>query len=244
MIPKVIHYIWIGNNKEPEIFQHSLKSWKKHCPDYKIMCWDESNIDFNISNYTKETYINKKYGHVGDYYRLWILYNYGGIYLDVDVELLKPIDHLLSYDSFFSFQDHKRINLGNGFGSIRANRLLKIMIDEYDRLFSSSSFINSLKTSPEIDTTILKSTGLKPNNQIQIIDNNIFLPREYMSPKSFYSKRTYITKKTISIHHFDGSWTYEKQKSNYTFLFYILPSYVAEKLILVFEKTKILFNKF
>ena len=240
MIPKVIHYIWIGNNKEPEIFQHCLKSWNKFCPGYKIMRWDESNIDYNKSNFTKVTYANKKFGHVGDYYRLWILYNYGGIYLDIDVELLKQIDNLLSYDSFFSFQDHKRINLGNGFGSIKGNPLLKLMIDEYDKQFTSSDFISSLKTSPETDTTIMRSYGLKQNNRLQIIDNNVFLPKEYMSPKSFYSKRVYITKKTISIHHFDGSWTYEKQIADYSFLFLIMPSYIAEKLILVFEKIKLI----
>lgn len=243
MIPKRIHYIWFGQGREPEIFDHCIKSWKTVCPDYEIIRWDESNINFDMSPYTKFTRLNGKLGHIGDYVRLWILYNYGGIYLDVDVEMLKSFNGLLGYDAFFSFQDHKRVNLGNGFGSIKGNILLKKMMDTYDEFGKELLSTDSLKTSPEIDTPILVSNGLKNNNTLQIINNCIFLPKEYMAPKSFYSQRLYLTNNTISIHHFDGSWTDSHRKSSYDVLFKLFPSFLAENIILIFEKIKIILKR-
>lgn len=242
MIPKKLHYIWIGGKKEPEIFEKCLNSWKKYCPDYEIIRWDESNIDFNISLFTKIAYEHGKLAHTGDYLRLHILHSYGGIYLDVDVEIIKPFTQLLEYDAFFSFQDHKRINTGNGFGSIQGNKLLRSIMNEYDMISKNGNFYKFLKTSPEVDTPILKSLGLIPNNRLQIINNCIFLPKDFMSPKSFYSNRIYLTSNTISIHHFDGSWTSDKN-FNYDVLFFILPAKAAELVILTIEKFKLLFQK-
>ena len=95
MIPKVFHYCWFGGNPLNAMAEKCIESWKKHCPDYEILRWDESNFDVNSNSFVKEAYEQKKWAFVSDYVRLWVLYNFGGIYLDADVELLKNIDSLL-----------------------------------------------------------------------------------------------------------------------------------------------------
>ena len=92
MIPKIIHYCWIGGTPLPEIAKKCIESWKKCCPDYEIREWNESNYDFTQNVYMKEAYEVKKWGFVPDYARLDIIYRYGGFYLDTDVELLKSLD--------------------------------------------------------------------------------------------------------------------------------------------------------
>lgn len=104
-IPKVIHYFWFGKGKKPKIFEKCLKSWKKYCPDYEIKEWTEQDFNVNINKYTEEAYRNKKYAFVSDYARFYVLYKYGGIYLDIDVEILKSIDELLTNEMFLGFED-------------------------------------------------------------------------------------------------------------------------------------------
>ena len=94
MIPKKIHYCWFGENPMPDKDLENIESWKKFCPDYEIIRWDESNYDVNKIPYIKEAYECKKYAFVSDYARLDIIYHEGGIYLDTDVEIIKNIDFL------------------------------------------------------------------------------------------------------------------------------------------------------
>jgi len=242
MIPKKIHYIWYGKKEEPEILKSCLESWKKVCPSYEIIRWDESNFDVGISVFTRRAREFGKYAYLADYARMWIIYTHGGIYLDVDIELIKPFNKLLEYEAFFSFQDHKRINLGNGFGAKKENVFLLRLMQFYDNSISRSIHADYSITSPEVDTPFFVKNGLVNNNKLQIIDNCIFLPNDYMSPKSFYSKRIYLTSNTISIHHFDGTWVLNKSSCNYNFLFFVISARTAEKIILFIEKVKVYFN--
>ena len=114
-IPKIIHYCWFGGKPLPNTAIKCIRSWKKHCPDYEIHCWNEKNFDINVCPYVKEAYEEKAWAFVSDYARLWIIYNYGGIYLDTDVELLKNIDNLLKYDVFMGFENKQYVNTGVGF---------------------------------------------------------------------------------------------------------------------------------
>ncbi|MBP3463612.1 MAG: hypothetical protein J6K45_03935 [Clostridia bacterium] len=111
-IPKKIHYCWFGNGDKPELVEKCIKSWKKYCPDYEIIEWNESNYDVTMCDYSKEAYENKKWAFVTDYARLWIIYNHGGIYLDTDVEIIKNIDFILETDSFLASEDNVHINTG------------------------------------------------------------------------------------------------------------------------------------
>ena len=113
-IPKVIHYCWFGGGQMPAIHQKYIRSWKKYCPDYEIVRWDESNFDIHENCYAEEAYQCGKWAFVSDYARLKIIYDHGGIYLDTDVELLKPLDPLLEYEGFMGFQNDALVSSGLG----------------------------------------------------------------------------------------------------------------------------------
>lgn len=116
-IPKVLHYCWFGGAPKPKNIQNCIRSWKKYCPDYKIIEWNEQNFDVSQSLYTRQAYDARRWAFVADYARLKILYEQGGIYMDTDVELLRPLDDLLAYPAFFGFQHNNEVATGLGFGA-------------------------------------------------------------------------------------------------------------------------------
>ncbi len=207
MIPKKIHYCWIGGNPLPELAQKCIASWKRYCPDYEIIEWNESNYDFTKNQYMKDAFEAKKWGFVPDYARLDIIYNYGGIYLDTDVEIIKPIDDLLQYKAFMGMEKPGFVALGLGFGAEPGNNIIRAMRDDYDNI----SFINkngSYNTiaSPRLQTAVLKKYGYIENNDFQIIDGLAIFPSDYFCPISLYTGKMEITYNTYSIHHFMASW--------------------------------------
>ena len=112
MIPKIIHYCWFGGKKKPENVEQYILSWKNKCPDYEIREWNENNFDIKSNCFCKEAYEKKKWAFVSDYARLAILYKYGGIYMDTDVEVIKPFDNLLTYQAFLCFESSKMVSIG------------------------------------------------------------------------------------------------------------------------------------
>ena len=130
-IPKVIHYCWFGNNKKPELIEKCIDSWKKYCPDYEIVEWNEDNFDVNFCPYAHKAYSQKRYGFLSDVARLQIIYNNGGIYLDTDVELKRNIDELCDNVAWFAYGPNTEINTGCGFGAEKNNWLVKKMLDQY-----------------------------------------------------------------------------------------------------------------
>ena len=95
MIPKIIHYVWVGGKPLTPLAEKCIASWKKYCPDYEIKRWDEKTFDVNQNKYCKQAYECKKWAFASDFVRLYVLYNEGGIYLDSDIEVLKNFDDLL-----------------------------------------------------------------------------------------------------------------------------------------------------
>ena len=208
MIPKVIHYCWFGSNELSTEAKKCIASWKKMCPDYEVIEWNENNYDVHKNQYMSEAYDNKMWAFVSDYARLDIIYNRGGIYLDVDVEIIKPIDELLHYDCFMGFQDGKNIATGLGFGAIKGHDTIKMLLDN---LYFDNSFIKkdgSFNLTPCTATTtaFFEHFGLRKNNQKQELLNVTILPTDFFCPQSFVTGKLNITKNTYSIHHFDGSW--------------------------------------
>ena len=134
MIPKKIHYCWFGRKELPEKAKKCIASWKKYCPDFEIIEWNEDNIDVYQNPYTTYTYDNKRFAFLSDYLRLLIVYKEGGIYFDVDVEVVRPIDELLENQAFFGFETKDYINTGLGFGAEAGNAIVEAMIKEYDSL--------------------------------------------------------------------------------------------------------------
>ena len=104
MIPKIIHYCWFGGNPLPEQVKKMISTWKKYCPDYEIKEWNESNFNLDTCIYAKEAYTTKKWAFITDYVRLKVIYDYGGIYMDTDVEVCKNLDELLKWDAFSGFE--------------------------------------------------------------------------------------------------------------------------------------------
>ena len=123
-IPKVIHYCWFGDKELPKLAKKCIKSWNKYCPDYKIVCWTEDNFDVTCNRYVHEAYKAKKWAFVSDYVRLKVVYDNGGIYLDTDVELIKPIDDLIENSGFMGFDEKGIIATGLGFGAEAGNKII------------------------------------------------------------------------------------------------------------------------
>ena len=131
-IPKKLHYCWFGGNEMPKQYKEWIDSWKKYCPDYEIIEWNESNYDITKNKYMYQAYQQKKWGFVPDYARLDIIYNHGGIYLDTDVEVRRNLDDLLYQDGFVGFERDEFVNFGSGFGAIRGLPIIKELLDYYE----------------------------------------------------------------------------------------------------------------
>ncbi|MCH4191443.1 MAG: hypothetical protein LKF52_03960 [Butyrivibrio sp.] len=208
-IPKVIHYCWFGKKKIPYEYEHYIESWKKYCPDYEIVRWDESNYDITQNMYMKQAYENRMWGFVPDYARLDIIYRYGGFYLDTDVELIKSLDQLQHFHAFVGYESTQMIALGLGFGAEKGNPVIRGMRDDYsERKFIDSNGKMKLTPSPKYQTEYLQKQGLKRNNSLQQIENgNITsLPTDFLCGIRFYTKTKQITEHTVSLHHWSQNW--------------------------------------
>lgn len=216
MIPKVIHYCWFGGNPLPALAQKCIRSWKKFCPDYEIIEWNEENFDISSCPlYVRQAYEAKKWAFVTDYVRLQLVYENGGIYMDTDVELKKSLDPLLKYQGYFGFEDGQHINTGIGFGSIKGLPLLKDIMNDYrDIPFVKADGSFDTETCPSRNTKVLLQYGLKQDDSMQILSGDILiLPSVYLCPYSYETKTRRHSQETISIHWFDASWRTEAEKS-------------------------------
>ncbi|MBQ8333040.1 MAG: glycosyl transferase [Clostridia bacterium] len=208
MINKTIHYCWFGQNSKPKLVEKCIKSWKKYCPDYKIIEWNEVNFDIaSAPLYVRQAYEAKKWAFATDYIRLWIIYNYGGIYLDTDVELIKSLDPLLHHNCFIGRQPGYLVNTGAGFGAIPHHPLIKIMLDDYnDIAFIKDNGEMDLWTCPHRNSQWLLKNGLKLEDSYQEITDAAIYPVEYFSPLDAYTRHLKITDNTYSVHHCDATW--------------------------------------
>lgn len=222
MIPKIIHYCWFGGKPLPKLAKKCIASWKKYCPDYEIKEWNESNFNIDCCAYVKEAYDSKKYAFVSDYARFYILYRYGGLYFDTDVELIKPIDKIIEQGAFMGIEnlsigkEHpKRISVAPGLG-IAANPGLGIYKELLD-FYHTIHFVNpddtlNLETVVSYTTRILLNHGLTVSSEIQKVCEIYIYPKEYFNPWDEEKQKMDITDKTVSIHHYKGSWLSNWQK--------------------------------
>ncbi len=256
MIPKIIHYCWFGGNPLPPLAEKCIASWKKFFPDYEIKRWDERNFDVNIIPYTAEAYKAKKYAFVSDYARFYILYQYGGLYFDTDVEVIRSMDDIIARGPFMGCQGEAEqpvngsrdkattlgvapglglgVNPGLGLGVNPGLGLYKKLLDIYAGMnFDRDSNGVPLYTVVDITTDLLVKEGLKNTKDIQFIDGVYIYPVDYFNPISIVTKRIKITKNTRSIHHFMASWMSE---STFDKIKRVLRPLIPEKLLLMWNK--------
>jgi mannosyltransferase OCH1-like enzyme len=223
MIPKIIHWIWFGDkNKIPDQFQQNLESWKRFFPDYEIKCWDESNYDVNKNLFTKEQYEQGNYAFVSDFARLDIVYQYGGMYFDIDVEVIKPFDDLP--EQFFGFEAYYRtkntlnygINPGSGFRCKKGHPLFFKMLQTFDTKEAITKWSiwdekkeQMIRTTTSEPTRTLFQNKFILNNKYQIKCAIHLLPYKFLSPfisHCYNHNKDTITPETVSIHHYTQTW--------------------------------------
>lgn len=212
MIPKKIHYCWFGKNPLPEMARKCIDSWKKYCPDYEIIEWNEDNFDLQYNDYVKEAYAAKKWAFVTDVVRLYALVTEGGIYMDTDVEVLKPLDDFLTLKAFSGFESIDRIPTGI-MAAEKEHPLFKELLLDYENahFINDDGTYNHTTNVTRITNTCLKY-GLLLNNTKQTVNEFALFPNDYFCPKNCETLETILTENTYTIHHFDGSWLSEEEK--------------------------------
>lgn len=213
MIPRTIHYCWFGPNSLSQDELRCIQSWKKYCPDYEIVLWNEDNFNVHVNLYVEQAYNEQKWAFVSDYARFWILYHFGGIYFDTDVELINQIDDIVSSGPFMGFEKKSNSNgqvavaPGLGMCAEKGMHFYKEVLDIYDTL----SFINedgsqNDETVVSRITNILSSKGLKQVSSIQSVEGITIYPDDYFAPLDYRTGLVTMTDNTRSIHHYASSW--------------------------------------
>lgn len=215
MIPKIIHYCWFGGAPVPKEYQRYIESWRKYLPDYEIRRWDETNYDVRCIPFSAEAYDVGKYAYVSDYARLRLLYEYGGIYFDTNVEVISPLDDIIADGPFMAFEKDSNarkgellnVAVGLGFAVEPHNPILRETIDFYEshHYIYPDGHMEQI-TIVKIVTDILKKRGLNRSDIPVKVDGITIYPWDYFCPIEFLSSKLEITENTRTIHHYSASW--------------------------------------
>lgn len=216
MIPKIIHFCWLSDDEYPKIIKKCIESWRKKLPDYEIVLWDTKKFDINSTTWTKQAFEAKQYAFAADYIRLHAIYNYGGIYFDSDVEVLKSLDDFLDFPYFIGVQFDNDIEAAI-ISAEKGTDWIKSCLDYYDkRSFIKEDGSYDQETLPVImrcqiekSKTLVRLKSNQVDNLDELITNkdSVFLfPSEYFSPKNHQTRQIFKTKNTRTIHHYNHSW--------------------------------------
>lgn len=214
MIPKRVHYCWFGKGEFPELTIKCIESWKKYLPEYEFIEWNEDNFDINCNQFVKEAYESKKYAFVTDYVRLYALYNYGGIYMDTDVEVLKSLDIFLHNRAFMGCENEQMCGTGT-MAAEKNHRWIKELLDYYEnkKFILSEKKYNTIPNTYLITQHTINKYGWQSNNEHQILNEGLNIyPFEFFCAKDFRTGKLKVTSDTYTIHHFSGSWLTKKDK--------------------------------
>lgn len=203
MIPKKIHYCWFGGNPKPKLAEKCIASWRKFCPDYEIIEWNEDNFDVNQNGYTRMCHAEKKYAFLSDYARLVVVAEHGGIYFDTDVEVIAPLDELLKEEAFYCFETPEYVASGLGFGSVAGGESILAMLKEYDFLLDGTQ---GTRGCPRLNTAALVKLGLRPDGTRQRVADALILPSDYMNPFDPATGVIRKTENTLSVHWYSAAW--------------------------------------
>ena len=220
MIPNVIHYCWFGDQPLDDEAQKCIASWRRFFPNYEIKEWNEKNFDIDSCDYIKQAYEARQWAFVSDYARFWILYHEGGIYFDTDVEVINPIDDILSNGAFMGMEkdgNGKKYSIAPGLGMAAPSNMsiFKDIIDSYhgDSFKIEEKTLTS-KTVVIRVSDILRKYGYNPSiDKIQKIAGIYIYPSDYFCPIDFRTGIFAATDNTRSIHHYKASWMQEHTKN-------------------------------
>lgn len=213
-IEKKIHCFWFSGDKKPPEYQQCIDSWKRVCPEYEIIEWNAKTYDCEKNTFVKQAFEKRKWAFVSDYARLDVIYNYGGIYLDMDVELFKNFDPFLKFRAFFNFGTQCDIDLGSGFGSVKNNPFVAFLLDLYkDKEFLDQE--GNILTDSFVQPALLREAfgkyGFSMNGNMQILDDMLVLPRKYYTPMDDFFLQYFVQcEETRGIHHYNAGW-WEKE---------------------------------
>lgn len=219
-IPKIIHTFWFADDTSglghdlPERYQRCLESWRKYAPDYEIKIWNQNSYHGAGCLFYEQAIEMKCWAFASDYARADVLRRFGGIYMDLDVEMLKPIDDLLYNDAYMSFESLDRIECGSGMGAKAGNRILDEICKDYEsRPFIKEDGSLDMSTCPVRFTNVIARHGLVKNGGFQIVDDITIYPFEYLTGKSFDTGIIYSSDISYTLHHHNGSWVPGHTKS-------------------------------
>lgn len=206
-IPKVIHTFWFSGESLPEEYKKCLLSWEKYAPDFEIKIWTLETYHAKNCKFFDQAIEAKNWAFASDYARADVLYRYGGVYMDLDVEMLRPIDELLYNDAYMSFESLNRIECGSGMGAKKGNQILREICESYENrpyLKEDGSWDNS--TCPVRYTNVIEKHGLKKNGGFQMVEDITIYPFEVLTGKSFDTGIIYRTPYSFTTHHHHGNW--------------------------------------
>lgn len=206
MIPKKIHYCWFGRGEKPKLAQKCIASWKKYCPDYELIEWNEDNFDLDYNGYTRYCHDNKKWAFLSDFVRLVVVAEQGGIYFDTDVELLKAPDGLLRYGAFYGFENDANVNTGQGFGAEAGHPTVLAMKAKYEEICSNADGSYPMIVCPALNTAALLPFGLRLDGSRQNVGGAEILPFDWLNPYDDPTGRMRRTSNTVSVHWYGKSW--------------------------------------
>ena len=207
MIPKIIHYCWFGRGEKPELAKKCIASWKKSCPDFEIREWNEGNCDYLSIPFMAEAYAAKKYAFVSDVMRLIVLEQYGGVYFDTDVEVLRDISPLLDDEGFIGFENDQFVNSGQVMAAKAHHPVIRAMIEEYKKLhFANADGTATPVGCPRLNTDVMERFGLIRNGREQVVAGIHVYSADYFNPMDSTTGKLTKTENTYSIHWYSMSW--------------------------------------
>lgn len=207
MIPKIIHYCWLGRGEKPELAKKCMASWQKFCPDFEICEWNEDNCDYLAMPFMAEAYAAKKYAFVSDVMRLIVLEQYGGVYFDTDVEVVRDITPLLADEGFIGFENAQFVNSGQVMASMPHHPVIQAMIEEYRKLhFTNADGTMNAVGCPYLNTDVMERYGLARNGREQLVAGIHVYPADFFNPLDSVTGKLTKTENTYSIHWYSMSW--------------------------------------
>jgi len=216
-IPKILHYVWVGGGQKSEKMLECMASWGKVCPDYEVIEWNETNFDIENNAWVKLALQEKNWSLASDIMRAWILFEHGGIYVDTDVEILKPLDAVLTNEFFMGYESKHWVNTAI-IGSVKGHPILQKIMDRFNNIKLEITSETNLLAVQAYSTVMEMLYKIKPDGKTTIFENGIGLySKEHFYPQHYLTHKIKITENSLAIHRCSCTWHSKKQHRTFKF---------------------------